>query len=75
MSKFLSDYFKIFFKFFLNCKMLLNLSFDIDSFDFAGEFPATSSKHVEGTCWCRAVHSEHDNLVEERAQNDELTWP
>lgn len=75
MSKFLSDNFKIFFILFFNWEMLLNFSFDKDSFDFAGEFPTTSSKHVEGTHWYRGVQSEHDNLGEERAQNDELTWP
>lgn len=55
-------------------EILLNLSFDEDSFDFAGEFPATSDKTVEGTCQYRGVQPERDNLGEERAQNDELTW-
>lgn len=63
------------FQTFLNWEMLLKIPFDKVSFDFAGEFPATLSKHVEGTCWYGGVQSEHGHLGEERAQNDELTWP
>lgn len=51
-------------------EMLLNLSLDKCSSEFVGGFPTVSNKHAEGTCCYREAQSEHDNLGEERVQND-----
>lgn len=44
------------------------------SFDLVGEFPTTSRKRRGGTCWWNCIQSNPDNLEEEKAHNDELTW-